>query len=234
MKVKVFSTGKTEESVELSPEIFGVTSSPKLVPQVLQTQLANKRQPIACVKDRGEVSGGGKKPWKQKGTGNARAGSNRSPIWIGGGITFGPTNVRNFHKRLPQKMLQKAILTVLTEKLKNNKLVVVKSLKMPEIKTAKVQSFLEKLPIEEGKILAVLSHTDVNFELSAANLPYIKVIQIQNINILDLLKYDYLLTDVDGIKAFEGIFKPTNISEPVVEKVASKSKEKEVVKGSEK
>lgn len=207
MKVKIFSETKTQESIEVAPAVLKVTLNPNLLTQAVQRQLANRRRPIAHTKNRDEVSGGGRKPFRQKGTGRARAGSTRSPIWIGGGVTFGPRNVRNFHQKLPQKMRQRAIAMALSEKLKNNQLIVVKSLELPKIGTGKVQAFLEKLPIKEGKILVILSRTNVNFELSAANLPFIKIIQIQNINILDLLKYDYILTDVEAIKTMAILLK---------------------------
>ena len=161
---------------------------------------------MAHTKDRGEVSGGGRKPFRQKGTGNARAGSNRSPLWIGGGRVFGPRKNRNFSKRMPQKMIQKAILAVISDKFRNKRLIVVDKFPFSQIKTKDVEIFLEKLPIEEGKILILLATTDVNLELAAANLPYLKVILLQNINLLDLLKYDYLLTDREGLKGLENIF----------------------------
>ena len=206
MKVKIFPAQKTESNINVPPEIFGIQPNSNLLAQAVQRQLASRREPIAHTKNRGEVSGGGRKPFRQKGTGRARAGSSRSPIWIGGGVTFGPRNVRNFKQKLPQKMNQKAIFMALSEKLKNNKLIVVKELKLPKIATSEVQSFLEKLPIEEGSILVILSKTNVNFELSSANLGYIKVIQVQSINLLDLLKFDYLLIDVEGIKGLQKIF----------------------------
>ncbi|MCL5407676.1 MAG: 50S ribosomal protein L4 [Patescibacteria group bacterium] len=206
MKIKVISDKKIEKNIDLASEIFAVTLNQNLLAQVVQTQMANRRRAIAHTKTRGEVSGGGRKPFRQKGTGNARAGSTRSPLWVGGGITFGPRNVRNFSKRLPQKMLQKAIFMAFSEKIKNNKFIVTENLELAKIGTKEVQSFLEKLPIEEGKILVILAKTNINFELSSANLPFLKVIQAQNINILDILKFDYILTDIAGIEALQKIF----------------------------
>lgn len=206
MKIKVISDKKTEKNIDIASEIFAVTLNQNLLAQVVQTQMANRRRAIAHTKTRGEVSGGGRKPFKQKGTGNARAGSTRSPLWVGGGITFGPRNVRNFSKRLPQKMLQKAIFMAFSDKIKNNKFIVTENLELAKIGTKEVQSFLEKLPIKEGKILVILAKTNINFELSSANLPFLKVIQAQNINILDILKFDYILTDIAGIEALQKIF----------------------------
>lgn len=206
MKVNIIGNSKETKSLDVNAEIFGRTANQKLISQVVQWQLANKRNQIAHTKTRGEVSGGGKKPFKQKGTGRARAGSSRSPIWVGGGIVFGPRNVRNFSQRLPQKMNQRAIMMAMSQKMKDNKFVVVKSLKLTEIGTKKIQNFLEKLPLEDGKILAILGYTEINFELSCANLPYMKVIQVNNLNLFDLLKYDYILTDVESIKKIEELF----------------------------
>lgn len=207
MKIKVYAAKSADsKSIEVAPQIFGMALNQKLVSQDVQRVLANRRQVVASTKNRGEVSGGGRKPFRQKGTGNARAGSNRSPIWRGGGVTFGPTASRNFQKNMPHKMKRTALLMLLSEKLKTNKLIVVEKLVFPKISTKSVQDFLEKLPIEEGKILVVLSLTNVNLELSAANLAYIKIVQVPSLNIIDLLKYDYLLTDKEGIAAIEKQF----------------------------
>lgn len=202
MKIKV-EAAKKPNTIDLIPTIFQVEAKPALLAQVVQRNLANRRRAIAHSKDRGEVSGSGRKPYRQKGTGRARAGSVRSPIWVGGGVVFGPRASRNFQKRLPRKMLRRALCAVLSEKFKNHQLIVVESLEFNKISTTAVQAFLEKLPIEEGKILVILAQTNVNFELSVANLPFLKVIQVQNINILDILKFDYILTDTIGIMALQ-------------------------------
>lgn len=209
MKVKVYSpNSKASNSLEVSPGVFDVKESQKLLTQAVQTQLANLRRPVAHTKDRGEVSGGGRKPFRQKGTGRARAGSIRSPLWRGGGVVFGPKNLRNYSKRFPQKMARKALLMVLSEKLRQGKLIVVGKFRpaFGGIATSQMQDFLEKLPIEEGKILLVLAKTDANLELSTANLPYAKTILVSGVNLLDLLNYDYLVTDKEGIKSIEKQF----------------------------
>jgi len=118
-------------------------------------------------------------------------------------VTFGPRNIRNYKNRLNQKMSAAAIRVVLAEKIKNKKMIITKSLEFPAIGTSKMQSFLEKLPIEEGRILVVLPKTNANLELSAANLKYIKPVQLSGMKLLDLLKYDFLLTDTEGLKAIE-------------------------------
>lgn len=211
MKVKIYDLSKTKanttNSVELSDKVFNARANDKVVLQAIQAQLANQRKVIANTKDRSEVSGGGRKPYRQKGTGQARAGSNRSPIWIGGGVTFGPTRKRNFQKKLPKKVLNLAIQSIIGNKIQQKKLIIVSELILPKIATKKVQDILENMPLEEGKILLIMSKTNVNLELSVANLPYIKAIQVGNINVLDLLKYDYIVTDTETIKIIEKLYK---------------------------
>ena len=204
--IKIYNLeGKVESQKKLIDEIFEVKENPKVITQVVNAQLANKRTPIAHSKTRAEVRGGGKKPYRQKGTGNARAGSSRSPIWIGGGITFGPRNNRNYHQRLSKKVRNTALKMIFSQKIKENKIIILKAIQLKNISTKTVEEILQKLPIEEGKILVILAKMNVNFELSLANLSYLKVIQADNINIIDLIKYDYLLTDVEAVEKIENI-----------------------------
>jgi len=205
-KVKIYNLeGKSTSERKLNDEIFNVGISPKIITQVINVQLANRRRPIAHSKTRSEVSGGGKKPYRQKGTGNARAGSSRSPIWIGGGVTFGPRSNRNYHQRLPKKMRNKALRMIFSQKIKENKIIILKEIELKKYSTKDIESILQKLPIEEGKILVILPKMNVNLELSLANLPYLKTIQADSLNIIDLIKYDYLLTDIEGIGKIEKI-----------------------------
>ena len=156
LKIKVYNqAAEPVKDLELSANIFNVEASHELLHQAMVAQMANSRQVLAHTKDRSEVSGGGKKPWKQKGTGRARAGSSRSPIWIGGGVTFGPTKDRNFKKKINQKMKQKAIFMVLSDRVKNNALVVLDSLELAEFKTKKFNEILSAI---EKKIL----NNDIN------------------------------------------------------------------------
>lgn len=204
IKTKIFNmAGKEIAEKSVSEEVFSKKINPKVITQAVLVALANKRQPIAHTKTRAEVRGGGRKPYRQKGTGNARAGSIRSPIWVGGGITFGPRSSRNFSKRIPQKMKNLALKMALSEKVRTKKLIVLKDMEMPKISTGEAEKFLQNLPLEEGKILVVLPKMNVNLELSLANLPYLKTIQVKNLNILDLLKYDYLITTVEGSEKIE-------------------------------
>lgn len=201
MKVKIYNRqGKTSSQMDLPGEIFNVTGSNVLLGQVVRVYLANRRKVIASTKDRSQVAGGGRKPYRQKGTGSARAGSIRSPLWRKGGITFGPNKERNYTLKMNKKMSKKAIKMALSEKINSKKLIIVSQLNFDKIKTAQVVDLLEKLPIQEGKILIVLAKTNANLELSAANLPYLKIIQLSGLNLIDLLKYDYVITDKEGAK----------------------------------
>lgn len=201
MKIAIYNLkGQSATEMDLNANIFAVVSDPAVVSQAARVQKANARHAIAHTKTRGEVSGGGRKPWKQKGTGNARAGSSRSPLWTGGGVTFGPRKTRNFALRLPQKMRGLAIKTLLSDKAKTQKLIVLKDLMLEKISTKGLGEILQKLPIEEGKILVILAKPEMNFELSAANLPYIQTIKTNNLNVVDLLKSDYILTTEEAIK----------------------------------
>ena len=206
-KVAIYNLeGKKIADENLDAAIFSKEVNHKLIAQVALAQLANKRSVTSHTKTRGEVSGGGRKPFRQKGTGRARAGSSRSPLWIGGGVTFGPRKDRNYQKRLNKNMKSMAIKQVLAEKLKTKKLIVVDELKIDTISNKKMVAIFEKLPIEEGKLLIVLKKLNANVELSLSNIPYAKVIYAENINLLDLLKYDYLIIDKDGLNKIETFF----------------------------
>lgn len=210
VKINIYNQqGEKADQMELTDNIFNVEPKMELVHQAQVTQMANERQVLAHAKTRSEVRGGGKKPWKQKGTGNARAGSIRSPIWIGGGITFGPTKLRNFAKKINKKMKRKAIFMVLTDKVKNNNLLILDKLEIPEFKTKKAKEVFNNLIKEENtgskkrSILLINEQKDKKIFYSARNLEGVKVINKNNINILDLLKYKYLITTVGAVKELE-------------------------------
>lgn len=207
IKTKIYNLkGESALDQTLNPSVFEIKENPVLLSQVIVSQMSNKRNAISHTKTRGEVSGGGKKPFKQKGTGNARAGSTRSPLWIGGGITFGPRKNRSYTKRINSKVKSAAIKMILSRKAKDKKFIVLDSFKLKEISTKKVREIFESLPIEEGKILVVLPKLDANIELSMANIPYVKLSKTVNLNIFDLLKYNYLVTTVEGLEEIEKIF----------------------------
>ncbi|HJN62059.1 MAG TPA: 50S ribosomal protein L4 [Candidatus Parcubacteria bacterium] len=207
MLVKMYNQkGENIGQTRLPSGIFGVKMNSDLVHQVAVSQMANRRRIIAHTKGRAEVRGGGKKPWRQKGTGRARHGSIRSPIWRGGGVTFGPTKERVFKKTIPTKMKRKALFIVLSAKAKNNLLILLDKLNIEKAKTKAMAEILKKLPCKDNKALIVLSKMEKNTILSARNLPKLKTIQAKDLNILDLLSFKYLLIPKDSIKVIEETF----------------------------
>ncbi|MCD6309188.1 MAG: 50S ribosomal protein L4 [Candidatus Eremiobacteraeota bacterium] len=190
--------------IELKDDVFGVPVRKDIIHQVLLMQLAGARRGTASTRTRGEVRGGGRKPWRQKGTGRARHGSRRSPIWKGGGITFGP-KPRDYSFQVPKKVRRLALKSVLSDKVKSNNLLAVKEIKMPEIKTRDFVSFLSRLPLKDGKVLVVLKGRNINVEKSAANIPDVKIIFTSTINLHDMLKYEKLLMSEDAIREVEEV-----------------------------
>jgi len=210
MKVSVYNQeGKEVGKVLLPKEIFEVKVNPDLVHQVVVCQMANRRQPIAHTKDRGEVRGGGRKPWSQKGTGRARHGSIRSPLWIGGGGTFGPRKEKKFKKKIPKKMRRKALFMVLSGKAKENLLLVLDKLEIKEPKTKKIFEILQKFPCKNQSCLIALPKIDKNIISAARNLPKVETIQARDLNVLDLLSFKYLLVPEDSIKVIKETFLKT-------------------------
>ncbi len=203
--------GEKVGDLNLSESVFGLEANENLIHQTMVTQMSNERQVLAHTKQRAEVRGGGRKPWRQKGTGRARAGTNRSPIWVGGGITFGPTKFRNFKKKINKKMKQKATLMVLSDKAKHNKLVVLDKIKLEEFKTKIMdqilktveQKILQKKDEEKRSSLIVLPKTDEKVKKSGSNLVGVKIINSDNINILDLLNYKNVVFVQDVVKDLE-------------------------------
>lgn len=212
MKIAVYNQKGEETGVTLLPkEIFGVEMNPDLVHQVAVSQMANKRKVIANSKGRGEVRGGGRKPWRQKGTGRARHGSRRSPIWKGGGVTFGPTKERNFKKKINIKMRRKALLMVLSAKAKNDLLMVFDGISLTGSKTKLmaelVSGWKSKIKnFKEGSVLIVLSKLEKDIIRATGNIPNINTIEARNLNALDLLSFKYLILTKEGIKTIKEIF----------------------------
>ena len=206
MKTAVYNQEGKEVSQTLLPkEIFDVKMNPDLIHQVAVSQTANRRQVIAHTKGRGEVRGGGKKPWRQKHTGRARHGSTRSPIWIGGGVTFGPTKERVFKKKIPKKIRRKALLMVLSAKAKNNLLIILNDLRLNLPKTNTMAQILRKLRIKESSLIA-LPEINKNLILAARNLPGVETIEARNLNCLDLLSFKYLIMSKETIKVIKETF----------------------------
>ncbi|MDO8551326.1 MAG: 50S ribosomal protein L4 [bacterium] len=206
MLIKTYDqTGKELGSTRLPAEVFGVEMNQDVIHQVVVSQTANQKKAVAHTKGRGEVSGGGKKPWRQKGTGRARHGSTRSPIWRHGGVAFGPTKEKVFKQKINKKMKRKALFMVLTAKAKNNFLVLLDKLEIGQSKTKLMAEILKKLPIN-GSCLIALPGMDKNTILAARNLPDAETIQAKDLNILDLLNFKYLLMPKDSIKVIKDTF----------------------------
>ena len=195
--------GETVGTMELNDAVFGVEVNEHIVHEVVVAQLANKRQGTQSAKTRSEVSGGGKKPWRQNGTGHARQGSTRAPQWTGGGIVFAP-KPRDYSIRLNKKERRLAIKSVLTSKVQDSKFFVLDELKLDEIKTKKVKAVLDALKVQKAVI--VLPEMDKNVILSAKNIPGVITAQANLINTYDLLKYDAVVTTKAGVAKIEEVF----------------------------
>lgn len=208
MKIDTYNQqGENIGQTDLPDSIFGVKVNPDLMHQVVVSQAANRRQGNAHSKDRSEVSGGGKKPWRQKGTGRARAGSNRSPIWKGGGVTFGPTNERVYKKVIPQKMRQKAILMALSGKVQSQLLILLDDLKIPAVKTKEINKILQNLPCKKQTVLIAVPSYNAGLIRAARNIPQAALAVIKDFNALDLLSSKYLLITREGIEVLQKMFK---------------------------
>lgn len=187
VEVKNIQNEKTG-TMTLDEPIFGAVVSKGLLHEVVLMQQASMRQGTASTKTKGFVSGGGKKPWKQKGTGRARAGSNRSPIWRGGGTTFGPLP-RSYQYDIPKKKSRKALFSALSSKVKEGKLVILEDLEISEPKTKAMANLLARLGLQ-GKILLVVSQILENLDRAARNLPQVKMLEVRQLNVYDLLLAD--------------------------------------------
>ncbi|MEE8179929.1 MAG: 50S ribosomal protein L4 [bacterium] len=198
------SKGENVGKISLPEEIFGKKVNPGLVHEALVSQLAMARRGTASAKTRAEVSGGGVKPWRQKGTGRARVGSNRSPLWRHGGVTFGP-KPRSYKIAFPKKKRRSAVKQILSEKIRENRLRVIDSLMLEEGKTKKAKALLEKMDVLMGA-LVIAKGKDANLSRAFANLPKVKLITVQSINIRDLLNYEKIIITRDAIGAIvEGL-----------------------------
>lgn len=195
--------GKEVDKIELNDSIFGVEINEHLVHMAVLQQLANKRQGTQKAKTRSEVRGGGRKPWRQKGTGHARQGSTRSPQWTGGGVVFAPTP-RDYSFKLNKKEKRAALKSALTSRVAENKFIVLDELKLDEIKTKKFVEVMKNLKVE--KALVVLNDMDVNVIKSADNVPTVKTAQTNELNVFDVLKYDTVVVTKDAVKTIEEVY----------------------------
>ena len=195
--------GKEVDKIELNDSIFGVEINEHLVHMAVLQQLANKRQGTQKAKTRSEVRGGGRKPWRQKGTGHARQGSTRSPQWTGGGVVFAPTP-RDYSFKLNKKEKRAALKSALTSRVVENKFVVVDELKLDEIKTKKFVEVLKNLNVE--KALVILNDMDEKVIASAANIPTVKTTQTNEFNVFDVLKYDTVVVTKAAVATIEEVY----------------------------
>jgi large subunit ribosomal protein L4 len=210
-------TGEVIGNVELPDRIFGVALNEDLLQQALQAQIANARDVLAHTKDRSEVRGGGKKPWKQKGTGRARHASIRSPIWKGGGVAFGPTKERNFSKKINKKMKRKALFMALSSKINDKELMALEDLKFSAPKTKEAMVAINALTSKlEGyktttkkrdRVLFVFPKKDQSIERAMKNVPFVEFMEAKNLNIRDVLSYKYLVLSKDSVPVIEQTFK---------------------------
>ena len=204
-KVDVYNMqGKKVSDVELSAAVFGIEPNETVVHSVLVNYLANQRQGTQSTKTRAEVRGGGRKPWRQKGTGRARQGSTRAPQWIKGGIALGP-KPRSYRYTVNKKERRLAIKSVLSSKVLEKELTVLDKIELKEIKTKSMVKALTALKLE-GKTLIVLPENDKNVVMSARNIEGVKTISANNINVFDLLKYNNLVLPVDTVKKLEEVY----------------------------
>lgn len=216
MEAKIYNQkGAEAGSISLPEKVFAAKWRADLVHQVVEGMKSNKRAGTADTKDRGEVRGGGKKPWKQKGTGRARHGSTRSPIWVGGGVTHGPLSDKNYKRKISKKMRAQALFSVLSKKLKDNEIIFVDTLSLPGIKTKGAVDVVKSLAKASGwktlasskkpKVLTALFERNATTEKSFRNISTLELVFLKNLNPMDVLNYKYLLIEnpVESVKFLE-------------------------------
>ena len=195
--------GKEIDTLELNDAVFGVEVNEHLVHMAVVAQLANNRQGTQKAKNRSEVSGGGRKPWRQKGTGHARQGSTRAPQWTGGGMVFAPTP-RDYTIRLNKKEKRAALKSALTSRVNENKFIVVDSLSFDEIKTKNFKAVMDNLKV--SKALVVLDEESTNAAISAKNIPTVKTARVNTINVYDILKYNTVVATKAAVASIEEVY----------------------------
>ena len=198
-------TGAVKGSIELSDEIFGIEPNEVAMSTVVRNQLANKRQGTQKTKTRSEVSGGGKRPYRQKGTGRARHGSTRSAQYVGGGIIFGPTP-RSYSYTVPKKVKRLALKSALSSKVADQKMIVIENMDLAEVKTATVAKALKAIGAGDSSLI-VLEGVNRNAELSARNIKDVKTALVNTINVMDILKYDSFVATKAAVEKIEEVYK---------------------------
>ncbi len=212
--------GEAVEELELSEQVFGVAPNVAVLHQVVTAQLVNRRQGNASTKTRSEVSGGGRKPYKQKGTGRARQGSTRSPQFRHGGVVFGP-KPHPYHHDVPKKMRRLAIKSALSDKVANEQLIVIKDLALESPRTKEMLAILGNLPVDGKRVLMMLPKRDENIVLSTRNIPSAKVQHVSSINVVELLKHDFVIMPKETVRWIEMVFGEGLSAEEASQKIAS-------------
>ena len=216
MEAKIYNQkGAEAGKINLPEKVFAAKWRSDLVHQVVQSMRSNKRAGTADTKNRGEVRGGGRKPWKQKGTGQARHGSSRSPIWVGGGVTHGPLAEKNYKRKISKKMRAQALFSVLSKKFKDGEIIFIDSLAMPSVKTKEAVKVIQNLAKVSGwktitasrkaRVLTALFGRSEKTEKSFRNIPQLEIVFLKNLNPFDALNYQYLLIEnpVESVKFLE-------------------------------
>ena len=212
MKVNIYNQeGKKTGEIDLPSDVFDIPFNNNLVWQVFVSQRANQRKPIAHTKDRGEIRGGGRKPWAQKGTGRARHGSIRSPLWVGGGVTFGPRNERNYTKKIPKKMKRKALFSLLSEKIRRKLIFIVDKINIKEPKTKEVAKIFDNLKnklenLKSGKTLLIIPKDDRKIKRAAKNIPDLEILEAKNLSVLSLMSFKNTILLEDSIEVIKNHF----------------------------
>ncbi len=196
--------GEETGELELSEKVFAEEINEPVVHQVVTAQLSSKRQGTASTKTRNEVRGGGRKPWRQKGTGRARHGSIRSPLWVGGGITFGP-KPRSFEKKVNKKKKNIALCSIFSDKLNTDSIIVLDDLDFPEIKTKQAEEFIENLGLSENKVLIILPENNKNVFLSCRNLEGVRTMVVDALNAYDLMDNEYIVIPEAALRDVEEV-----------------------------
>jgi len=205
-KVALFNQDGTEAGdLQLNESVFGIEPNNHVIHQVVVMQQSAKRQGTHAVKNRSDVRGGGRKPWRQKGTGRARQGSIRSPQWVGGGVVFGPTTERNYKYKLPKKVRRLALKSALSSKVKNENIIVLNDLQLDAPKTKDFLNILSALKVDE-KVLVITSKKNENIIRSTNNLQTVKVITVNQVNVLDLVAYDKVILTKDAAEKAGEVF----------------------------
>ncbi len=206
MKTKVFNlSGQEVKELDLNEKVFNIAVKPEVIHEVFVAQRNNARESWADTKNRGEVHGGGKKPWQQKGTGRARHGSIRSPIWKGGGVAFGPLSIRNYTTKINKKTRRLATRMCLSDKAQNGGLWVVEDFSFAEPRTKLFAAFLKALPAKQKTFLVVTAGKDAKVLKATGNLQAVQTVRAEDLNVVEVLSKQAIITSVDGIKKIEEV-----------------------------